>query len=72
MIVCLCRAVSETTIRRCIDAGATTPRELGAMCGAGADCGACRPSLKELIGCARDGGGRGMESPYLTAAGAPR
>jgi bacterioferritin-associated ferredoxin len=72
MIVCLCRAVSDTTIRRCIEAGATTPRQLGEMCGAGRECGACAASLEELVVCARAGGGRGVESPYLTAAGAAR
>ena len=53
MIVCLCRGVSETTLQDAIDAGATTLRQVAEACGAGTDCGACCPMVKELLACAR-------------------
>ncbi len=49
MIVCLCRGVSEHTIRALIDAGVDTVEDLGTVCGAGTDCGGCRRSLRAMI-----------------------
>ena len=49
MIVCLCRGVSERDIRRVVGAGANTAEAVAAACGAGGDCGACRPMLAELV-----------------------
>ncbi len=53
MIVCLCRGLSEAVLQRVIDAGAATPREIAEVCGAGTDCGACGPMVKELLACVR-------------------
>lgn len=53
MIVCLCRGVSEAALQEVIDAGATTVRHVAEACGAGTDCGACCPMVKELLACAR-------------------
>jgi len=48
VIVCLCLGVSEPDVRRIVAAGARTPEEIGAACGAGTDCGACTLALTEL------------------------
>jgi bacterioferritin-associated ferredoxin len=49
MYVCLCKGISERTVRACIRSGATTIREVGAACGAGTDCGSCRGMIREMI-----------------------
>ena len=53
MIVCLCGGVTEHEIRRAVAAGARTPAVIGAVCGAGADCGVRTLALAELAD--RDG-----------------
>ena len=49
MIVCLCRGVSESDIRRVIERGAGTPDAVTAACGAGGDCGACALMLIDIL-----------------------
>ncbi|MET0402455.1 MAG: (2Fe-2S)-binding protein [Cystobacter sp.] len=49
MIVCLCRAVSDRTIRARISEGAQTVEQLGAACGAGTGCGGCHDQLGQLL-----------------------
>ncbi|MBI3074500.1 MAG: (2Fe-2S)-binding protein [Deltaproteobacteria bacterium] len=49
MIVCLCRGITDADVRRVLARGATTVTELGASCGAGAECGGCRPVLYRLL-----------------------
>jgi bacterioferritin-associated ferredoxin len=49
MYVCLCKGVSDRTVRACIRAGAGTVHEVGKGCGAGTDCGACRSMIDDLI-----------------------
>jgi bacterioferritin-associated ferredoxin len=49
MLVCHCHAVSDQTIRRCVDAGAQSGNEIREACGAGASCGSCRPVIDQLI-----------------------
>ena len=49
MIVCLCEAVSDRTIRRAIDDGSSTVRDLADSCGAGKNCGSCCNSLKRML-----------------------
>jgi bacterioferritin-associated ferredoxin len=49
MIVCLCRAVQERTVRAVIAQGTRTVEAVGAICGAGTDCGACCPMLTAMI-----------------------
>jgi bacterioferritin-associated ferredoxin len=49
MIVCLCANVSERELVAIIAAGATTVREVGRRCGAGAGCGACKPLIRECL-----------------------
>ena len=49
MIVCLCANVSERELVATIAAGATTVKEVGRRCGAGAGCGACKPFIRECL-----------------------
>ena len=49
MIVCLCRAVSDRTIRALVKDGATTVEAIGQKCGAGTGCGGCRRQIAALI-----------------------
>ena len=49
MIVCHCRRVSDRSVRAAVRAGANTEDRVAEMCGAGADCGCCRPAVSELI-----------------------
>ncbi|MCA9531250.1 MAG: (2Fe-2S)-binding protein [Myxococcales bacterium] len=49
MLVCHCKVVNDRTIRRCVDEGAHTRREVGRACGAGTCCGGCRTLVDEVI-----------------------
>ena len=49
MIVCHCAVVSDRRIRREVDAGALSVDEVVDACGAGARCGACRPTIGMLV-----------------------
>ncbi|HEX9969634.1 MAG TPA: (2Fe-2S)-binding protein [Acidimicrobiales bacterium] len=49
MFLCSCRAVTDRTIRAAIAAGARSPQDIAAMCGAGSRCGGCWPALAELL-----------------------
>ena len=48
-MVCLCRGVSERTVAKAIDRGATTIAEVGMACGAGTGCGVCRATIADMI-----------------------
>jgi bacterioferritin-associated ferredoxin len=54
MIVCLCANVSERELVATIGAGATTVKEVGRRCGAGAGCGACKPLIRECLSRCRE------------------
>ena len=49
VIVCLCANVSERDLRATIAEGATTMKEVGRRCGAGAGCGACKSAIRECL-----------------------
>ncbi|MDF1565783.1 MAG: (2Fe-2S)-binding protein [Deltaproteobacteria bacterium] len=49
MIVCSCKAVTDTRIRDEVRAGARTPQEVAARLGAGTDCGSCRNLLALIV-----------------------
>lgn len=53
MIVCLCRGVSELSVKRVIGAGAATLDDVVEACSAGSDCGACQDALLDLLDAAR-------------------
>jgi bacterioferritin-associated ferredoxin len=81
MIVCICRRVSDRTIRAAIEAGASTVEEVGQATRAGTGCGACHESINEMLcertgqPCDRPSGMRCSRevstvlSPYLRIAG---
>lgn len=49
MYVCLCKGVTDRTIRRHAEAGARTVDEIGRRCGAGTSCGSCKPDIARLL-----------------------
>jgi len=49
VILCLCRGISDHTVRTVISAGAHTVEEIERSCGAGGDCGACGEALGGLV-----------------------
>ncbi len=49
-IVCSCMSVSEASIRNAIrEHGLTSTAEIGALLGAGTNCGSCLPELKKML-----------------------
>ena len=52
-IVCSCMTVGINTINNCIQEGADTVSKVGTSCGAGTQCGSCRPEIKKLISSVR-------------------
>ncbi len=53
MIVCHCKAVTCSDIRRAIKEGASCPQTVAAKCGAGTGCGACRSVVEGMLESAR-------------------
>ncbi|MFY2858827.1 (2Fe-2S)-binding protein [Mycobacterium sp. THU-M104] len=49
MYVCLCVGATTHTVSECVARGAATSREVAVACGAGADCGRCRRTLRAII-----------------------
>jgi bacterioferritin-associated ferredoxin len=49
MYVCLCVGVTSHTVDECVARGASTSKEIAAMCGAGGDCGRCRRTLRAML-----------------------
>ena len=49
MYVCVCHAVTETTVRAAIRDGAGDVDAVGRACNAGTDCGSCHNEICELI-----------------------
>jgi bacterioferritin-associated ferredoxin len=49
MFVCVCRAVSDETVRTAIQAGAKSVEAVTAACCAGDDCGACHAMIEDMI-----------------------
>lgn len=52
MYVCLCVAATNQTVSDAVARGASTSKEVAAACGAGADCGRCRRTLRAIIAAA--------------------
>ncbi|MEU1504185.1 (2Fe-2S)-binding protein [Kitasatospora sp. NPDC005748] len=50
MYVCMCHAVTEAQVKKEIDAGANTPRQIARGCKAGTDCGSCVRRIQALLG----------------------
>ena len=49
MFVCVCKAVSDSTIRRQVEAGARRVADLSREPGLGTCCGKCVPAARQLI-----------------------
>ncbi len=49
MFVCLCAGMTSQVIDDVVAEGARTSREIAEACGAGADCGRCRRTLRAII-----------------------
>jgi len=49
MVVCHCKAVFDREVRDLVRTGATSRRAIARACGAGSDCGGCRPFLDEIL-----------------------
>ncbi|MFJ1461744.1 bacterioferritin-associated ferredoxin [Nocardia sp. N2S4-5] len=65
MYVCICNAVSEKDVHRCVAAGACSTRQVKKACGWQPGCGSCTARLAEVIGRAR------VEAPVTAVAEAP-
>ncbi|MBF6175931.1 (2Fe-2S)-binding protein [Nocardia blacklockiae] len=53
MYVCICNAVSEKDVHRCVAAGACSTRQVKLACGWKPGCGSCTSRLAEVVGRAR-------------------
>ncbi|WP_082614458.1 (2Fe-2S)-binding protein [Mycobacterium sp. Root265] len=49
MYVCLCTGATDTQVLDAIRGGASTSREVDEACGAGAQCGRCRRTVRTLL-----------------------
>jgi bacterioferritin-associated ferredoxin len=49
MFVCLCLGVTSREVATAVESGASTSRQVASMCGAGSDCGRCRPTVRDII-----------------------
>uniref|UniRef100_UPI0025B9A7E8 molybdopterin dinucleotide binding domain-containing protein n=1 Tax=Acidithiobacillus sp. TaxID=1872118 RepID=UPI0025B9A7E8 len=47
--VCACTGVDERTLRQSIEAGALTLGQIAQVCGAGGECGSCKPEILDII-----------------------
>lgn len=54
MFVCLCTGVTSQTVADCVARGASTTKQVAAACGAGAECGRCRKTVRAIIESARE------------------
>lgn len=74
MVVCLCQGVAEKDVREAIADGATTRKKVTRACGAGAGCGGCHQSIREIIdehrAAARSCGRRPSEGTFEEPAAA--
>jgi bacterioferritin-associated ferredoxin len=53
MYVCLCVGATNHTVCDAVSRGASTCKEVAALCGAGGDCGRCRRTLRAIISAER-------------------
>jgi bacterioferritin-associated ferredoxin len=49
MILCLCKGISERTVRLAVATGARSVDAVADRCGAGTDCGSCRHAIQDLV-----------------------
>jgi bacterioferritin-associated ferredoxin len=58
VFVCLCNGITSQVVADAIAKGAFTTNQIAAACGAGADCGRCRRTLRVLLGASTADRGR--------------
>jgi bacterioferritin-associated ferredoxin len=49
MFVCLCTGVTSQVVTDLVAGGACTSKQVADACGAGADCGRCRRTVRAII-----------------------
>ncbi|OBA84590.1 (2Fe-2S)-binding protein [Mycobacterium sp. 1164966.3] len=49
MWVCLCNGITSQMVADAVAAGASTTKDVAQACGAGADCGRCRRTVRAMI-----------------------
>jgi bacterioferritin-associated ferredoxin len=49
MFVCLCNGITSQMVADAVAAGASTTKDVAQACGAGADCGRCRRTVRAII-----------------------
>jgi bacterioferritin-associated ferredoxin len=49
MIVCVCKAVSERSVRQCIESGASSFEELQIELGVATCCGCCEDAVRGIL-----------------------
>ena len=49
MIVCHCHAVNDGAIRQLINDDLNSVAQIGALCGAGRDCGGCVGTIRKIL-----------------------
>ncbi|MFY1676530.1 MULTISPECIES: (2Fe-2S)-binding protein [unclassified Streptomyces] len=50
MYVCSCFGVTEQQVKRHVEDGARTPRQIASACKAGTDCGSCVRRIQAILG----------------------
>ncbi|MGW4099454.1 MULTISPECIES: (2Fe-2S)-binding protein [unclassified Mycobacterium] len=61
MFVCLCTGATSQVVNEIVESGATTSKEVAEACGAGADCGRCRRTIRAIIAAHQAADGRPSE-----------
>jgi bacterioferritin-associated ferredoxin len=49
VILCHCKVVTDRGVRTAVEKGAVSVAQVGRECGAGTQCGGCRPSIATLL-----------------------
>lgn len=49
MYVCLCYGITSHMVSECVAKGACSSKEVALACGAGAECGRCRRTVRAII-----------------------
>ncbi|MBW3575639.1 MAG: (2Fe-2S)-binding protein [Actinobacteria bacterium] len=71
MVVCHCRAVSDSGIRHAVERGAADVESVARHCGAGSVCGGCRPAIALLLGVVCPLDAAYADGPAATAPSVP-
>lgn len=64
MFVCLCEGITSHQVIDAVDGGACTTNQVAAACGAGADCGRCRRTVRAIIESRSAGRGTTNGAPH--------